>query len=95
MTEVDEIEQALRGPVNCWLNSNQQLLFQRLVQIARTYYRLTAAEAPFYERTEDSVEIQRDRFNNWSPDDPRFRQPSVLTDDPAFYAMRNRPGSSY
>lgn len=36
MTEVDEIEAALKDPVNSWFNSNQQLAFQRLVRIARS-----------------------------------------------------------
>jgi hypothetical protein len=35
MSEVDEIEARLRGPVNCWLTNAQQIDFARLVQLGR------------------------------------------------------------
>ncbi len=34
-TEVDQIEERLRGPVNCWLNNLQQADFARLLVLAR------------------------------------------------------------
>ena len=36
MSEVDQIEAALEGPVNSWLNNKQLVLYHRLVQIARS-----------------------------------------------------------
>lgn len=36
VSEVDEIEARLRGPVNCWLNNNQQSDFARLIVLARS-----------------------------------------------------------
>lgn len=40
MSEVDRIEDELRKPVNCWLNSKQQLQFARLLVLARGYERM-------------------------------------------------------
>ena len=35
ISEVDQIEERLRGPVNCWLSNVQQIDFARLLVLAR------------------------------------------------------------
>jgi hypothetical protein len=40
MSEVDEIDDELRGPVNCWLNNAQQTRYARLLVLARGYERM-------------------------------------------------------
>lgn len=65
MTEVDDIEAALKDPVNSWFNSNQQLAFQRLLLIARVnkaaYETLRDASQVIEPLTEREKSYERDR----------------------------------
>ena len=89
-TEVDQIEERLRGPVNCWLNNVQQTDFARLLALARQ------GESALIQMAR-MARSERQAADSVEPTRVYDRPPTLPTAavDPAEYSLRNRPGSSY
>jgi hypothetical protein len=85
-SEVDEIDAELRGPVNCWLNNNQQTRYARLLVLARQGEAAQRVMNVDVEQRSAAQQMQQ------AANVPIYDRPPRTPED---FAERNRPGSAF